>query len=356
MRSSIDALGYGAGHGAPICLRRRDLLQGALATGLAAGTPGFAGAASDAIAAPIRAKAESFSQLHAIVVVHRGETVLAEAFRGPAISRLANVKSVSKTLVATLAGIAISRGALEGTEQPVAPFLAPFMPQGGDRRLQAITVGDLLTMRAGLARTSGAAYGAFVESPNWLAHALSRPFTADPGSRFQYSTGSYHLMGAVLTRATGQSLHALARAWLAGPLDIAMPPWTRDPQGYYLGGNNMALSPIGLARFGEAWRQGGQLDGDEIVPAAWVEAAWTPRTRSPFSGDDYGYGWFLTRLGGSPAAYARGYGGQMLYVVPERELTVAITSDPTRPARSAGYAGALKRFVSNDIIPAVEQR
>ncbi|MEL6127190.1 MAG: serine hydrolase [Pseudomonadota bacterium] len=334
---------------------RRDVLAGAAAVAaVPAGVRAAALGADPAALAALRDTAAGHDQLHAIIVAHRGVPLLAEAIRGPSLQRAVNVKSVSKTLVATLAGIAIEKGQLEGPDQPVAPFLAPFLPQGGDPRLKSITVDHLLTMRAGLARTSGRAYGAFVESPNWIRHALSRPFTADPGARFQYSTGSYHLMGAVLTRATGRSLLDLAREWLGQPLEIDLPPWTRDPQGYYLGGNNMAMSPRALMRFGETWRLGGRFAERAVVPSGWIEAAWTPRTRSPFSGDQYGYGWFLTQLGGYDAAYARGYGGQMLYVLPALELTVAITSDPTRPARSAGYAGALKRLVAEHAVPIAE--
>jgi CubicO group peptidase (beta-lactamase class C family) len=72
-----------------------------------------------------------------------------------------------------------------------------------------------------------------------------------------------------------------------------------------------------------------------------------------FSGDAYGYGWFLTRLGDHATAYARGYGGQMLYVIPSLELTIVVTSDPTRPARSAGYVGDLRALVAEEIVPAV---
>ena len=116
----------------------------------------------------------------------------------------------------------------------------------------------------------------------------------------------------------------------------------------------MALSPLALMRFGEAWRRGGVREGREVVPPAWVEASWTPRTRSPFSGDRYGYGWFLRDVGGRRVAYARGYGGQMLYVVPDLALTVVVTSDPTRPARSDGHVGALHALLAEIIIPAAE--
>ncbi|MEM6679995.1 MAG: serine hydrolase [Pseudomonadota bacterium] len=331
---------------------RRGLIAGAAA--LAALGPQIAEArrfTPEGIDALAR-QAAQFDQLHAVVLARDGEVAYARALRGPGVSRAVNVKSVSKTLVATLTGRAIAEGALKGPDQPIAPFLAAYLPVRPDPRLNAITVDHLLTMRAGLARTSGSAYGAFVASPNWLAHTLSRPFRADPGERFQYSTGSYHLLGAVLARATGRSLHALANDWLARPLGIDIAPWTRDPQGFYLGGNNMALSPMAMLRFGEAWRTDGHWEGRRLVPEGWREAAWTARTRSPFSGDNYGYGWFLTQLGGVDVAYARGYGGQMIYVAPTLGITMAITSDPTRPARSHGYAGALKRLLAETVIPA----
>jgi CubicO group peptidase (beta-lactamase class C family) len=155
-----------------------------------------------------------------------------------------------------------------------------------------------------------------------------------------------------LARAADRDLLALTRDWLGDPLAIAVPPWTRDPQGHYMGGNNMALSPLALARFAETWRRDGRFAGAQVVSADWVEAAWTPRTRSPWSGDRYGYGWFLTRLAGEPAAYARGYGGQMVYVVPGRGLSVVVTSDPTRPARSHGYVGALHALVADHLVAA----
>jgi hypothetical protein len=79
-----------------------------------------------------------------------------------------------------------------------------------------------------------------------------------------------------------------------------------------------------------------------------------PRTRSFFSGDLYGYGWFLRDVGGHRVAYARGYGGQMIFVASSLGLTVAITSDPNRPARSDGHVGDLQRLLAETILPAAE--
>lgn len=298
-----------------------------------------------------RARACALDQLHAIVVVLDGRVVLAEAFRGPGLDRPENVKSVSKTLVATLTGSAIARGHLSGVEARALRWLARRAPRGMDPRAEAITIEDLLTMRSGFARTSGANYGAWVSSPDWVGYVLSRPLEAEPGTRFGYSTGDYHLLGAVLAEATGRSLHALAADWIGGPLGVAVPPWIRDPQGLYLGGNEMALSPRGMAAFGEAVRTG----GGTMVGTDWIAASWRPRTRSPFSGHQYGYGWFLAEFGGVPVAYARGYGGQMIYVAPEAGVTVAITSDPTRPARSQGHAGDLHALVAEAVLPAARR-
>ncbi|HEX6011757.1 MAG TPA: serine hydrolase, partial [Geminicoccaceae bacterium] len=136
---------------------------------------------------------------------------------------------------------------------------------------------------------------------------------------------------------------------------IAVPPWTRDPQGFYLGGNNMVLSPLDLLRFGEMWRAGGVWSGRRVLSGDWVAASWTPRTISPFPGDAYGYGWFLAEVGGHGVRYARGHGGQMPYVVPSLGLTVVVTSDPSRPARSEGYVGDLRALLAEAIIPAAER-
>ncbi len=276
----------------------------------------------------------------------------AEALRGPSVRTPVNVKSVSKTVVAALAGIAIARGELPGVSATIGEVAPRLIPRDAERGVADITVEDLVTLRAGLERTSGGNYGAWVSSADWVADALGRPLVAEPGGQMLYSTGSTHVLGAILSEVSGQSLLALARERLGGPLDIEIPPWTRDPQGRFMGGNEMALSPLALIRFGEAYRAG---LGDAI-PEGWAEASWMPRTRSRFSGDAYGYGWFLREMGGHRAAYARGFGGQMLWVVPSLGLTVAATSDPSRPARSEGHAGALHALVAETILPEAARR
>ncbi len=290
----------------------------------------------------VAARASGMEQLHALVVSQGGAEVMALAPRGPGLERTANLKSVSKTLLALMTGIAIERDFLDGVDQPVLPLLG--RAPAGDA-LDDLTLGHLLSMRTGLERTSGAGYGAWIASDDWVDYVLTRDLVDRPGGRFLYSTGGWHVLGAVLARAAGRDLHTLARDWLGAPLGLDVPAWVRDPQGRLLGGNEMALSPRGLSRVGQMVLAGGTWQGTQVVPAAWIAASWVPRARSPFSGDAYGYGWFLTRVAGQEAAYARGYGGQMLVVIPTLDAAIAITSNPTLPARSGGYFSELRELV-----------
>jgi CubicO group peptidase (beta-lactamase class C family) len=298
-------------------------------------------------------RAGDLPNLRSLIVSHNGVVLTEQAFGGARLDRPTNIKSASKTVMSALVGIAIERRILQGVDQPVASILDRSIPPDADPRVRQITIGHLLSMRAGLERTSGRNYGAWISSGNWVRDALARPFVDEPGGRMLYSTGSTHLLSAALTRASRRSTLELAREWLGEPLDITIAPWTRDPQGIYLGGNEMALSPRALHRFGEMYRQGGTIDGRRVVPENWIRESWTPRTASPFTGDRYGYGWFMRDMHGHTAHYAWGFGGQMLYVIPSLGLTIVMTSGSTEPSREDNYIGQLHALVADGIVPAL---
>lgn len=304
----------------------------------------------------IHSTAARFNNLYTLQIAQAGELILAESFNGARLDQPANIKSASKSLMSALVGIAIERGVLEGTDQRIAPLLSDQLPADPDPRLAQITIGHLLSMQAGLERTSGHNYGNWVSSSNWVSNALARPFEAQPGGRMQYSTGSTHLLSAILTRETGRPTDELANDWLA-PAGIRVVSWLRDPQGIPLGGNQVSMTPSSLLAFGELYRRNGQTaDGRQILPAQWIDASWHRYTRSRYTGDGYGYGWFLRDFGGYDGYYGWGYGGQMVYVLPELELTVAVTSNPNTPAGRSGYRSQLHRLVERQIIPLAEQR
>ncbi|MGR3526389.1 MAG: serine hydrolase domain-containing protein [Paracoccaceae bacterium] len=296
-------------------------------------------------------RARGLDQCHALMIRMGGTDVLTEVFRGPGLDRAVPVKSVSKTIVAALTGAALDRGEIPSITATLADVAPRLVPAGADPRVGLLTIENLVTMQAGLERTSGGNYGAWIGSRDWVADALSRPFVAEPGARMLYSTGSFHVLGAVLSDVAGETLLDLARTRLGNPLGIEIPAWTRDPQGRYLGGNEMALTLSAMVRFGELYLAGGVWDGDQILSRDWVTASLEPRTSSPFSGLAYGYGWFLGRASGRDYALARGYGGQVICIVPDLSLSLALTSDPSRPARSEGYFGDIMALIEELVIP-----
>ncbi|WP_245602328.1 serine hydrolase domain-containing protein [Fodinicurvata fenggangensis] len=325
--------------------------------GLTAGAVAVAGRSAGAESVSLdRAvgAARDYERLHGLIVAQEGRVLVEEVFRGPALDQPVNVKSVAKTVIAALVGVAIHEGVLKGADQPVVPLLGDLVPENADPQLQEVTVGNLLSMQAGLERTSGQNYGAWVTSPNWVRHALSRPFVAEPGGEMRYSTGNSHLLSVLLTRASGRSTLELARDWLGAPLGIEIPAWQQDPQGYYFGGNNMALSPRALLPLGELYRLDGTIGGARVFAGDWPEISWRPRGRSRWTGDRYGYGWFIRSMAGRQVYYGWGYGGQMIYVCPELAATLVMTSDTSRASGASGYVQRLHDLVERAFLPALE--
>ncbi|GGJ85401.1 serine hydrolase domain-containing protein [Pseudomonas matsuisoli] len=312
--------------------------------------PFHAFAARDALDR-VLADAAALAPLQTVALAQDGQIVAERGYRGHRTTDATNIKSASKSVIATLVGIAIDKGVLEGPDQHVVDLLKADLPANADPRLQDVTLGNLLSMQAGLGSTSGQNYGAWVASRNWVRAALARPFLDAPGGAMIYSTGSTHLLSAILTRRTGRSTWQLAREWL-GPLDgFAITAWSRDPQGVYLGGNEMAMSTRSLLAFGELYRNGGRAsDGTRLLSQSWIDAAWTPRTRSRYTGDGYGYGWFITRKADENVRYGWGYGGQMIYVAPDIGLTVAMTSSAQPSGGQLGHREDLHRLLERIIV------
>lgn len=115
----------------------------------------------------------------------------------------------------------------------------------------------------------------------------------------------------------------------------------------------MLMSPRSLARFGELYGNGGAINGRQVVPATWIDESWQARAVLPWSGSAYGYGWFIGNAGGHPVRFAWGYGGQMLYVIPDLALTVVMTSDATA-SRDGSHIDALHRLLAENIVSASE--
>ena len=297
------------------------------------------GLSADEVGAVDRA-ANALPRLHSLLVSLRGELLFERYYNGVDLARHANIKSASKSIISALVGIAIDRGLIPGARTPIVTYF-PELSSDPDTRKREITVEHLLTMRPGLEGTSNRNYGAWVTSRNWVQHALARPMFASPGEEMEYSTGSTHLLSAILTKATAKTTREFANEALAGPLGFSLPSWPRDPQGIYFGGNDMLMTPRQMLAFGELYLNEGRADDRQVVSTAWVQRSCEgqPRNRrpgNPWRNADgyvdplrdrrYGYGWWVHQIGDYDTCFAWGYGGQYIFVLPELELVLVATS------------------------------
>jgi CubicO group peptidase (beta-lactamase class C family) len=265
--------------------------------------------------------------LSSILIADR-DSVLAEGYwRGGGADRVENVKSVSKSVLAALVGIALDRGDLPPLDTPVARWFPEHSDLLEDDPRARITLEDLLTMRSGLETTSFYNYGAWVAGSDWVRGQLRMPVEFEPGTTMRYSTGASHLVSVILERATGVRPSVYAARHLFGPIGVQGVHWDRDPQGHDFGGNNLSMTPRQMLRFGRLHLARGEYDGRRVLPTGWVERAWRPRTRSHWNGFGYGYFWWYRRIAGTPVHYAWGHGGQRIFVLPEPGLVVVTTAD-----------------------------
>lgn len=298
-------------------------------------------------------EAATLPRLYSLLVSQHGTLLLEGYYHGARPTRLANVKSVAKSVVSALVGIAIDRGVLPGVRGPIQPYFADFLRAPVDAAKRAITVEDLLTMRSGLETTSNRNYGAWVQSPNWVRFVLAQPLLSPPGTEMDYSTGSTHLLSALLTKATRKSTLQFAQETLATPLGFTLAPWTRDPQGIYFGGNDMAMTPRQMLAFGEMYLRQGRVGDRQVLPAQWVRDTFVPRGRSRRGDRDdreYGYGWWMRTLAGQRTYYAWGYGGQFVFVVPALDLVVVTTSSTTGDDERRAHRRTVNELVESLVI------
>jgi len=301
------------------------------------------------------AQAERLDPLSSLVVARHGEVLVERYYRGMTAQRTVNVKSVSKTMLSPLVGIAIRDGLLEGPEQKLSDLLPEYFDRLGRMGLEEekgqLTLHHLLSMTTGIQTTSFRNYGAWVSSSDWVWDALRRPTVCDPGC-FEYSTGNTHMLAVILARQAGRDLRSYARDVLFAELGIPLAGWDRDPQGYYLGGNNMSFRPVDLLAFGQLFLDGGRHGGRQLVPREWIEASWQPNATSPWNGHRYGYLWWTERWGDRTVHFAWGYGGQYVVVVPTLDLVIVATSSLQR--RQRGHTQRMRRFMDQYVVPAFD--
>jgi len=130
------------------------------------------GTAQTAPLAEVIVEAAQLKPLETVIVARDGKLLVERGYGEHSVTTPTNIKSASKAIISALIGIAIDRDMLQGVDQRIAPILRRDLPREADTRLEDITIGNLLSMQAGLRRTSGPNYGRWIASPNWVRAVL----------------------------------------------------------------------------------------------------------------------------------------------------------------------------------------
>lgn len=300
--------------------------------------------------------------IHGLLIAHRGKLVLEEYFHGFDRDRPHDSRSAGKTIGSALLGIALRQGLFASLDTPVYPLFG-----GVDRfanpdpRKQRLTLRHLVSMSPGLDCVDDKSESpgnedvmqSQDEQPDWYRYTLDLPMLGEPGEAGYYCTAGINLIGGAIARAAGMSLIRFFQENFADPLEIPYYQMNLSPtEEAYLGGG-IRLRPRDFLKLGQVYLDGGVWKGRRLVSEDWVRqsaAAHASLNRE----NDYGYGWWRQtfEVRGRPidTFFASGNGGQMLFVVPQLEMTVMIQAGNYSDGRTRNAFRDL--FMGKFILPA----
>ncbi|MBI9050248.1 MAG: serine hydrolase [Anaerolineaceae bacterium] len=353
--------------------------------GLAVGTldevgidPALIGQAVD------RIREGKYNEVHSLLIYKDDKLVLEEYFVGHrfqwdapyyhgrwvywANNKPHEVMSVGKSFTSAVIGIAIEEGFIESVNQSIFDYLPQHQYLNTDGK-DAITIEHLLTMTAGLAWAewntaytdpNNSSFNLWINCDDQVACILEAPLVKDPGTHFNYSAGCMILLGEIIKNASGMNIEEFAAVYLHEPLGINPPEISKFESGIVAADGNFALTPREMTKFGITYLNRGVWDGEQIIPAAWVDKSAIPyrnNVRIKIPGTDagrngYAYTWWIKeyRHNGQKINlfYASGWGGQEIMIFPELNTIVVFTAGNYTTKTTAF------RILEKYILPAIE--
>ncbi|WP_139308828.1 serine hydrolase [Pantoea sp. 1.19] len=294
-----------------------------------------------------------------MLILHDGKIVLERYLHGNTATTLWTSRSVGKSVVSTLVGIALKQGKIASLDDPITRYEPDFIGTAWD----GVTLKQLIT------HTSGVAWNEDYTDPHGDFAALTQCETRPdayacvrqlvrnvrrlpgvaPGQRWSYNTGGAWLLGDILERATGQPLARWLQQTIWQPYGMARDGiWHAYQPGVHdMGGHGFNATLRDWGRFGQYILDGGQLaDGRETLPPHWLDDAtrWS-HAQGSVSADypegRYGYQWWNNRVPatwhgdsaseqrGTSALWALGIYGQVIAI--DRQAKVVMVQWSTWP-------------------------
>jgi CubicO group peptidase (beta-lactamase class C family) len=270
--------------------------------------------------------------MRAVVVVKNGR-VVAERY-GDGFSEKTPLLgwSMTKTVNAAIVGTLVKDGKMAVTNQGL------FGPWKADGRA-AISLADMMAMSSGLEFNED--YGDVADvtrmlylEPDMAGFAEAKPLTSEVGKLFSYSSGTAVMLSRLWQDAIGDKAKALTwpRTALFDPLGMHSAVLETDETGTFVGSSYLYATAHDWARFGQFLLQGGEWNGNQILPAGFVDWMREPALASKV----YGKGQLWIEGPGdeeSPGAgvaaglprdayWMEGHDGQTVTIIPSEQLVV----------------------------------
>jgi CubicO group peptidase (beta-lactamase class C family) len=243
------------------------------------------------------------------------------------------LQSVTKSIAATVIGVALRRGEIRTLDQPFLEHFADEDLSRIDPRLRTATIADLLTMRSGIEwHEQDRPFDdtnttiRLERSRDWIQFTLDQPMDAAPGTKWAYNSGGSQLMSGIVKAATGRFIDDYANEYLFAPLGITDFHWKKTPTGHPDTEGGLYLAAEDLAKIGYLYLRNGRWDGRRVLPDDWVGRATARRAIAVGPGWDYGYQWWITSRQTLDVWAGRGFGGQLLLVIPSRDVVAVVNA------------------------------
>ncbi|MDR2839664.1 MAG: beta-lactamase family protein, partial [Paludibacter sp.] len=270
-------------------------------------------------------------EIHSLMLVRNGKVVYEKWFEGNSPDSVHIMNSVSKSFTATAIGFAVDEG-LIALDDKVISFFPDDLPDTISPYLAQLRIWDLLTMTVGQAKEP-----ARNDDNNWIKGFLATSVTIEPGTRFYYNSMASFMLSAIVQKVTGQLMFDYLKPRLFEPLHIDNIYWQTNPQGINVGGWGLFIKTEDMAKFGLLFLQNGVWEGKQLLPKTWVEQASALQIQTPAGypgdgadkpGDEWAEGYAFQMWRCKHNVYrADGARGQFIFVIPEKNTVIAITSN-----------------------------
>lgn len=289
------------------------------------------------------ADAERFGTTYAVVVVQGGRLLL-ERYGGtlPHFDRPPTPVepdtpllswSMAKSVLHATVGVLVGEGRLSLDAPPGVP--------GWDDGRAAITLDQLLQMRDGLAWNEDyvdAGASDVIEmlfgsgQDDVAAYAEARPLAHEPGTVFNYSSGTSNVIAAIVGRivGTGDAVRRFVLDRVLHPIGMRSADPRLDEAGTFVGSSYVYATAQDWARFGTLYLRDGVWDGHRVLPEGWVDHGRRVRSVDESDGGLYGAHWWIDQLDTARGTFrASGYEGQMVAICPPLDaIVVRLGSTP----------------------------